>query len=733
MGSDAGRAPRSAPRLLIRFHALGVLLAGFLAIERPAFAAAQATLPEALDFSNSTDVGDEPEAARLAFYRAEEHLAAGRAKPAGEEILRLLRSKTTGRVRVDERLVVPLETAALLFLARLPAEVRDELARADAAVAPPPDRGSDPAELRAFAARHPLLDAAERALVEAGVHELLSGRFATAAADLERAVHWPTLAGGLHRPLAAARLLEAQTRLRAGAPTAPLARWPEAPVAAGGGAEVPLATMLQAAQEAATAPFSFGAALPRFEHLFAPARSSLSSRDPEYSLHRSRFLLVHQQPTQDEPELKDLPTRAPLVANGRLITLEPIDSADDGPVVLRVRDLASGADCFPPLRSDFDFHLPPDEVSVALDRSALTVDGEALYVVLELREPGQTAAQLAHRGESPGTALLRLDLAREGFVEWRVTSADLARQDDLRDHVLCGAPVVVDGRVLVVASRLRIKETECALLAFDAATGAPAGATFLARAAALARVGGARFGNEASRRVNPSPLVVRDGVAFVATNLGVIAAVGAGDLALRWIFRYHRAVPPDFDRYERATRYSLGPWLGRAPIALPDRLVVTPSDSHYLYVLARWPSDAGHLLLEEPIEKQKRLCLLHADARRCFFLRRELDERHDPAYAIEATDHSGAPLWPAPERLPVMYGNKIVGTAAATATALFLPTDRHLYRIDLSSGLLASIPPPPEAGRPYPEFGTFGDLALADDRLVSTSPLFTIVYAPAGR
>lgn len=728
---DASRSART-PRPRRRTAALAALA---LLARLVAPAPAQFALPESLDFSNSTDVGDEPEAARLAFYRAEEHLAGGRAREAGDEILRLLRGATRGRVRVGERLVVPVETAALLFFLRLPADVRAELARADAATAVAPPAGSDAATLRSFAARHPLLASAQRSQLEVGVRELLAGRCASATADLERLVHWP-LAANDGTPaiarLAAARLLEAQTHLGGGVATGPLAHWPDGAVAGGAG-EQPIAALLEQARSSARRELDFGPELPRFERLLAPPRSPLAARDPEYALHRSRFRLVHEQQSADEPDLKDLPTRAPVVAGDRLITLEPIDSAEGGPVVVRVRSLATGADCFPPLRSDFDFHLPPTEFDVALDRCALTVDGDALYVVLELREPGQSSHELAERGQSARTALLKLDLAREGFVEWRVTSADLGGDPELRDQVLVGAPVVCDGRVLVAASRLRVKETECALLAFDVATGARAGAVFLARAAAIARIGGTRFGNEAARRVNPSPVVTRDGTAYVCTNLGVIAAVRAADLEIAWLFRYHRAVATDHDRYDRSARHALGPWLGRAPIVLPDRLLATPSDSHYFYALARWPSVGGHLLLEEPIEKQKRLCLLHADATRCWFLVREQDERHDPAYEIEATDHSGAPLWPEPERLPVMYGNRIVGTPAATSRALFLPTDRHVYRIDLETGLLASIPPPPEAGRPYPEFGTFGDLAVAADRLVSTSPTFTLLFQAAAR
>ena len=43
-------------------------------------AAAQVPFPEETDFHNTTYVGDEPEPARLAFYRAQEHLLGERFK-----------------------------------------------------------------------------------------------------------------------------------------------------------------------------------------------------------------------------------------------------------------------------------------------------------------------------------------------------------------------------------------------------------------------------------------------------------------------------------------------------------------------------------------------------------------------------------------------------------------------------------------------------------------------------
>src|SRR5882672_12892612 len=161
----------------------------FLSLRAP-LASAQLVLPEGDDFLNTTFVGDEPEVARLAFYKAEELLGARQPKEAGREVLKLLRGDAHGLVRVGERLVVPLETAGLLFLLRLPETLRAELAKEEEAAGvavPPADRDAS-APLRAFALRHPLAAAGERALLDAGVQRLLAGDPGGAAADLERLV-----------------------------------------------------------------------------------------------------------------------------------------------------------------------------------------------------------------------------------------------------------------------------------------------------------------------------------------------------------------------------------------------------------------------------------------------------------------------------------------------------------------------------------------------------------------
>jgi len=713
--------------------------------------AAQVPFPEEAGFHNTTYVGDEPEAARLAFYRAEEHRLAGREREAGREILRLLRGPASGPVRFSERLAVPVETAALLFLLRLPAEVRAELGAEEAALEPPRPVDGDPEALRRFAARHPLSPRGQEAWLRAGTLSLLRGEAGVAAADLERVVHWPSALatgddGGV-RPLAAARLLQAQVRLTEPPAEGGLARWPlGASVLRRGEEPAPIGELLDGARSAgagrpADATTLLGddarAARPDVPRTPLRLRFVLAGADPadrggraEQALHRWRFRLATELPSEAgradaEIELKDLPFLAPLVIGDRLISIERDSPEESAPASIHVRRLADGRDRFAPIRSDFDLHLDPRVASVAIDRAALSVRGDRLLATFELRDPPFEAREFLRSRRAARTALFALDLRREGYVESAVTSADLAGDPRLAGFIFAGPAVeLAGGRVVVAASRLVNKETECALLAFDAATGAPAGRCLLARAAAIPRVGD-RFVEEETRRVLPSPVALRDGTLYVCTNLGVIAAVRAADLETQWVFRYHRITPPESDRYERAAKHDLPPWIGRPPVALADRVLATPSDSLYLYSLARWPDEAGNLLLNDPIEKQARICWLGADERECWFLKR-IGARGGPVWTVQATDHDGSHHWETPP-----LGGVVTGVPALSLRFLFVPTDRCIYRVDLErEGFVDAIPPPREVGIPYPEFGIFGDLAAAEGCLLSSSRLFTLAFAP---
>ena len=704
-------------------------------------AASAQLLREGDDFLNTTFVGDEPETARLAFYKAEELLNGKQPKEAGREILKLLHSDTKGLVRYGERLVLPIETAALFLLLRLPEAVRAELAKEDEAAgdATVPAGADGSAALRAFALRHPLTAAGERAQLDAGVRMLLSGDAGGAAADLERLVHWPSAWPGAARLTAAARLLEAEQR-SGGFADGALTHWPrgaEAKVERAG-APIAIDELLAAARAAPPA-----AEDPSFTPSFKagwPLPPNQEAIGPERSLQRLRFLIPEEvrdatgenrDETADEEALRDLPSRAPLLIGDRIVAVEP-----DG---LHVRGLADGRDRFAPLRYDFDLHLDPRNAVPVLDRAALSARGDRLWLTLELSSPVARAFEpFVRRDEnrdeaanfsSASTALFGFDLARECYVDLAVTSADLARDPELAGYVLAGPAVESGGHLLVSASRLVGKETEVALLAFDAQSGAPAGHRLLARAGNIPH-----YGDRGERadvwRVIPSPAVVRDGIAYVCTNVGLMAAVRADDLGLVWGFRYHRRNPPDSEKYARAAQYPKAVWVGRPPIALTDRVVATPTDSDYCYSFARWPDAAGHLVLNDPIERQHRRALIGANATTLFFVQRK-GASGGARWSIEATDHSGTSRW---SSVPFPYGERIVGTPVLTERCLFVPTDHVVYPIQLArEGGFCDRPIsfPERADLRAPDFAGFGDLSVSGRWLVSTSALYTLVFEGA--
>jgi hypothetical protein len=712
-----------------------VVVAALVSVPAAPAASAQ-LLQEGDDFLNTTYVGDEPETARLAFYKAEELLNGKQPKEAGREILKLLRSDTKGLVRYGERLVLPVETAALFLLLRLPEPVRAELAKEDEAAgdATLPAGADGSAALRAFALRHPLTAAGERAQLDAGVRMLLSGDAGGAAADLERLVHWPSAWPGATKLLAAARLLEAEQR-SGGFADGVLTRWPRGTDAKieRAGAPIAIDELLAAARAAPPAQ-----ADPTFTPAFKvgwPLPQSPDEIGPELSVQRLRFLGPDEVPvaTGDEETLRDLPTRAPLLLGDRIAAVEP-----DG---LHVRSLADGRDLFAPLRFDFDLHLDPHGAVPVLDHAGLSAHGDRLWLTLELSSPVARAFDLFRRhddGADPGegsdvssssTALFGFDLARECYVDLAVTSADLARDHELTGYVLAGPAVESGGRLLVSASRLVGKETEVALLAFDARSGAPAGHLLLARAGNIPH-----YGDRGVRadvwRVVPSPAVLRDGVVYVCTNVGLMAAVRADDLGLVWGFRYHRRNPPDSEKFARWAQYPKAVWVGRPPIALADRVVATPTDSDYCYSFARWPDAAGHLVLNDPIERQHRRALIGANATTLFFVRRD-GASGGSRWSIEATDHGGSQRW---SSVPFPYGERIVGMPVLTERCLFVPTDHVVYPIQLAhEGGFCDRPIsfPERADLRAPDFAGFGDLSVSGRWLVSTSALYTLVFEGA--
>ncbi len=712
------RALLPAPRCLTR-----IAVAALLVHLGSAAASAQFRLPEKKNFHNDTFVGEEPEAARVAFFRAQELLDQKKPLEAGREILSLLRQRQViGLVQYSERLVLTKETAAVLKLATLPREVIEELRREEERL----ERNLSTEVLQSeqllcFATEHPLTSQGEIVWLRAAEEFVLSGDAEKGAALLERLVHWPSTFPGTAKTTAAARLLQA-LRLSSRSPGAgPLLRWPSGSTRAAG-AEVSMEELAQLATASAEvarrgadwptlqgddsrsrfAPAS--PSPPQHLHTFLVQAGSLEDDSAEDALHRKRF-----EPMGARNE-RHLPTGLPVVARGLLLHLDL-----DG---LHLKKVDDGKDWVEPLRFDFDFHLDPRRFRVLLDRSSLSVHGSLVVLTLELRDSD------AYSSDSFAThgAVFGLDLDREAFVSFGLRSFDLPEEPDTGSWVFTGPSVVLGDEVFVLGSRLKFDETECVLFALDRRTGQIVKRQFLARASAVARYSD-RFVSGERRRVPPSPLAMCCGILYVCTNLGVVAAVRAAPrLEVEWIFRYNRLRPTDSRRYTEAVFFDTGGWPTHPPEVLADRVLVSPADSRYLYSLARWPNAAGDLQLNDPVEKENRIAWIGSSGQQLYFLVRERARQ-----VVQATDHSGHLNW---QTLPIGAGLETVcGMPAQDERYLYLPTDLAVYRLDLTrEGFPEHIPPPTTVGIPFPRFGCFGDLVVTPTFLLSQSSNFLHVF-----
>lgn len=171
-----------------------------------------------------------------------------------------------------------------------------------------------------------------------------------------------------------------------------------------------------------------------------------------------------------------------------------------------------------------------------------------------------------------------------------------------------GVPAIVGDRVLALLYRSGL-ETEVALVAHALDDGRLLFEVPLARAAHLRRYE-ARFTQssaaEADKRPRETALLVRDGLVHAATGLGVLATVDALSGRVRWLFRYERLAPFKPFEFSPAGLFDTGSWDDEPLRVWGERLVLAPSDSRYLYVLANEPGPAGQLILDDPIERLDR-------------------------------------------------------------------------------------------------------------------------------
>ena len=307
--------------------------------------------------------------------------------------------------------------------------------------------------------------------------------------------------------------------------------------------------------------------------------------------------------------------------------------------------------------------------------------------------------------------------------------ANLMAGEELNGYVFEGPPVIFGDLVIFSGSRVGTN-TECSLFALDRLSGRLRWSRFLASASRVSHYD-ARNRQVQQTRAEPSPVVLKDSVVYCVTNLGVVAAVDALSWTIRWLFKYNRIISDDPDRFTPEARWDTGGWPRSAPILLGDKLVVAPEDSRFLYVLARNPSPEGLLRLNDPVFKEGHRALLGVDrAREWLLFADELTVGNSLGRLfITATNLDGSVVHRTP---PFELEERLAGQPLLLGDRLLLPTNKALYRIDLTRDLLiVDLIPVPEPLLRAGATGVFGSLSFEGTRLISVSPDFVLSIAPA--
>jgi len=419
---------------------------------------------------------------------------------------------------------------------------------------------------------------------------------------------------------------------------------------------------------------------------------------------------------------------------------------------LHAFDLETGRRSFGPLYWDWSLLFGDEEPDFDNVSYAGTVSENILYVVLNRRSRTRSSARADHAG-----ILIAIDLAREGACVWmQCAPLENAPQGGAPGGELSfpgrtafsGAPVVVGQRVYLVGTHHTATNAESWLFCFDAPKGALLFKRFLCSGAEVRKFG------LSSDLVTPAgrdrielgaPLVERGGIVYCLTNLGVAGAVDAVTGEIAWLFKYNRIFTQDPDTYDPAFFIDNGGWDDSLPLFGRDRFIFAPSDSRYLYTLAPEPDDDGFIVLDDPVEKNRLVSFIGDDRGRELFY---FTAREGGRNYLAATERSGALVWQSEFFEPE---DRITGQPLLTKEAIFVPTLRYIYRIDLDAqGLITHSFAAPTEGGASPSGGTpasgglsaeggkfdsvneplFGNIITTGKRLISVSDRQILVFSP---
>lgn len=448
------------------------------------------------------------------------------------------------------------------------------------------------------------------------------------------------------------------------------------------------------------------------------ARARLPSCESAILIPLWTYSLKEAGPTKKESPL-DLFSERLLDAKRKSATVFPI--VHDNMLLvfdesaLHPLDLETGKLLYGPVRWDWSLLFGDQPLDLESIAYSGTVHDDTLFVSLnrciqDFGEPDQ------HLG-----ICIAFDLRRESHPLWK--RGGLQEQDPrLHKVAFSGSPLVLQDRVFIIGTRYAGSgedRAESHLFCFDHASGRLVFDRFLCSGAEISRFEirlSSDFRKTRDRVELGSPIAEAAGALYCLTNLGVIAKIDAFTGDIFWIFKYNRVFSQDPDQYYPDFFLDTGGWKDGLPMVREDRLYVTPEDSRYFYCLDLCPDNEGFLILDDPIEKGRKITFIGMDHRNhLYFTAREGDRNY-----LIATERNGAILWETPH---FERQDRLTGRPLLTKDAVLVPTKRYIYRIDIEKeGLVTDMFPLPEAvAKRGPPFRGFGNIIAIKDLVVSVS------------
>jgi outer membrane protein assembly factor BamB/outer membrane protein assembly factor BamD (BamD/ComL family) len=349
---------------------------------------------------------------------------------------------------------------------------------------------------------------------------------------------------------------------------------------------------------------------------------------------------------------------------------------------------------------------------------------------------GQIDGASLQNGMNPNardTRLVCLD-RKTGKEKWVIRPAQLPG-DNLHQLDFNGTPLVVNDNLFITGhSNVGMQFEDCYLLCFDLA-GHFKFATYIASA----NSGAAVFAGDPESLNQQAPqLAYSSGRVFVLSNLGALAAVDAYDGTIVWLNLYPRQANNEFVRqfgfrggWGRVTAQpeNQRPFTS-SPIIISDgKVFVFPTDGQFL--LAYDAGTGAEVKRIKPTDLYDTDTLVGVIGDRMVLLGVSDQGQNEQTHALCLNwknyemanfdpDKSDAVSWRA--HFPV----GLRGRGFLTTNALYVPTEKKLFQVNLQSGMLDSQYP--EGQRDWDESESSGNLLVTQDHLIVAGPERVNVY-----